>query len=136
MTDREFISAKDLPVSESDSVDVLCVDNGELKLKAGANLGGSNSCDLVVNYLVDDVSGSAEVELKSGDFEIAKEKILNGLLCTIFIYGKMTDSENRTYNSCAITYGVYFNEDDAIFINDLYTGINLRLLSDNTVTIE
>lgn len=37
----EFIAAKDLPVAEGDEVDVLCVENGELKRKEGASLGGS-----------------------------------------------------------------------------------------------
>lgn len=37
----EFIAAKDLPTTEATEVDVLCVDNGELKLKAGASIGGS-----------------------------------------------------------------------------------------------
>lgn len=39
----EFIAAKDLPVTEVEEVDVLCVDpaTGELVKKSGANLGGS-----------------------------------------------------------------------------------------------
>lgn len=39
---REFISAKDLPTTEAEEVDVLCVDpvTGELVKKPGANLGG------------------------------------------------------------------------------------------------
>lgn len=36
----EFISAADLPTTEAEEVDVLCVENGELKRKAGATLGG------------------------------------------------------------------------------------------------
>jgi hypothetical protein len=40
MSNIEFISAKDLPTTESNEVDVLCVENGELKRKAGASLGG------------------------------------------------------------------------------------------------
>lgn len=36
----EFISAKDLPTTEAEEVDVLCVEGGELKRKAGASLGG------------------------------------------------------------------------------------------------
>lgn len=38
---REFIAAKDLPITDAESVNVLCVDNGELKLKEGATFGGS-----------------------------------------------------------------------------------------------
>lgn len=40
MSNIEFISAKDLPTTESNEVDVLCVENGEMKRKAGASLGG------------------------------------------------------------------------------------------------
>lgn len=42
MADREFIAAKDLPVTEAEEVNVLVVDpaTGELAQKAGANLGG------------------------------------------------------------------------------------------------
>lgn len=36
----EFISASNLPTTEAEEVDVLCVENGELKRKAGATLGG------------------------------------------------------------------------------------------------
>ena len=40
MENREFISAANLPATEANKVDVLCVDNGELKRKPAANLGG------------------------------------------------------------------------------------------------
>lgn len=36
----ELISAKDLPITEAEEVDVLCVDNGELKRKQAKGLGG------------------------------------------------------------------------------------------------
>lgn len=35
-----LIPAAELPLTEAEEVDVLCVENGELKRKAGANLGG------------------------------------------------------------------------------------------------
>ena len=37
----ELISAKDLPITEAEEVDVLCVDNGELKRKQAKGLGGA-----------------------------------------------------------------------------------------------
>lgn len=40
MSNIEFIPANELPTTESNEVDVLCVENGELKRKAGASLGG------------------------------------------------------------------------------------------------
>ena len=39
----KFIAAKDLPVAEGDEVDVLCVENGALKRKEGASLGGGEA---------------------------------------------------------------------------------------------
>lgn len=39
----EFISANKLPVAEGDEVSVLCLENGELKQKPGASLGGGGS---------------------------------------------------------------------------------------------
>lgn len=36
----EFISAKDLPTTETEEIDVLCVENGKLKRKAANGLGG------------------------------------------------------------------------------------------------
>lgn len=44
----EFIPAKDLPVAEGDEVDVLCMENGELKRKEGASLGGGGGYDMVI----------------------------------------------------------------------------------------
>lgn len=41
MENIEFIPASNLPTTEAEEVDVLCVENGELKRKAGASLGGS-----------------------------------------------------------------------------------------------
>lgn len=51
MANREFIAAKDLPVTEAEEVNVLVVDpaTGELAQKAGANLGGGGGGLLVVN---------------------------------------------------------------------------------------
>lgn len=37
----EFISAADLPTTDAEEIDVLCVENGELKRKPAANLGGN-----------------------------------------------------------------------------------------------
>lgn len=46
---NNLIPAADLPVTESKEVDVLCVENGELKRKSGANLGGAGSYIIRVN---------------------------------------------------------------------------------------
>lgn len=38
-----LIPAAELPLTEADEIDVLCVEGGELKRKAASNLGGSGS---------------------------------------------------------------------------------------------
>lgn len=40
MENINFIPAKELPVAEGDEVSVLCLENGEMKQKPGASLGG------------------------------------------------------------------------------------------------
>lgn len=44
----ELIAAKDLPTTDAKEVDVLCVEDGELKRKAGASIGGAISGGYVI----------------------------------------------------------------------------------------
>lgn len=78
----EFIPAKDLPVAEGDEVDVLCVENGELKRKEGASLGGE-TLDIVIQAMygiVHGVSGYSVYDpvLASGDYNAICEKVKAG----------------------------------------------------------
>ena len=59
-----LIPAADLPVTEAKEVDVLCVENGELKRKAGANLGGGGGYTIHVSpdeLMMED--GSTEINI-------------------------------------------------------------------------
>ena len=80
MENREFISAANLPTTETSEVDVLCVEKGELKRKSAASLGGGGY-DLKVRlwfeYSEDD-GLTAHGELLEGSYEAAKQKIDNG----------------------------------------------------------
>lgn len=58
----ELIPASELPVAEGNEVDVLCVENGELKRKEGASLDGGVKS---VNGITPDESG--DVEVSSGN---------------------------------------------------------------------
>ena len=49
----EFIAAKDLPISEAEEVSVLCLENGELKQKQGASLGGGG---YILRPAIDEIS--------------------------------------------------------------------------------
>lgn len=72
----EFIPANELPVAESEEVSVLCLENGEMKQKPGASLGGEKA-DLVLrvnnhssNFGLDHVSiVSGSVEALYNAFE-------------------------------------------------------------------
>lgn len=83
MNNVEFISVKDLPVSEAEEVDVLCVENGELKRKAGANIGGGNY-DAKVKLWWEMVDGEMmpKGELLEGSYDALVEKINNDILTT------------------------------------------------------
>lgn len=56
----ELISAKDLPITEADEVDVLCVDGGELKRKQAKGLGGAGGYVIKVP-LTDVVAGDSGI---------------------------------------------------------------------------
>ena len=55
----ELIAAKDLPTTDAKEVDVLCVENGELKRKAGASIGGGGG-GYVINVPVEAFITGAE----------------------------------------------------------------------------
>lgn len=74
MENREFISAADLPNTEAEEVDVLCVENGEMKRKIGINLGGDEKADLVLALAMPIGAGTAteentSVTIESGSLE-------------------------------------------------------------------
>lgn len=92
MTNREFIAAKDLPVTEAKEVNVLVVNpaTGELAQKAGANLGGGGEqADLVItldspaNFVLNGVSPAFDnynvvVGIESGSLEAVVEAMRVG----------------------------------------------------------
>lgn len=62
----ELISAKDLPATEAEEVDVLCVDNGELKRKQAKGLGGAGSYIIKVTadeFAIEDTAGTITIAL-------------------------------------------------------------------------
>ena len=84
MADREFIAAKDLPVTEAEEVNVLVVDpaTGELAQKAGANLGGEKA-DLVISLIAPIAFGGAtseniSVAIKSGSLDAVVDAMRDG----------------------------------------------------------
>jgi hypothetical protein len=87
MADREFIAAKDLPVTEAEEVEVLVVDaeTGELAKKPGANLGGGGEqTDLVISLTAPDGNhtpmtiDTTSVVIESGSLDAIVEALKAG----------------------------------------------------------
>ena len=120
MANREFIAAKDLPVTEAEEVNVLVVDpaTGEMAQKPGANLGGSGgeTPDLVM-ALTGYLSGSSafndgvaelsiiagtpsaiKAKLEAGESPVVKMKHVRGA------YGDYSHSRYE-YDVYVVTYG-------------------------------
>lgn len=84
--EREFIAAKDLPVTEAEEVDVLVVnpETGELCKKSGANLGGGEQADLVISLTAPATHGSTPtsdntaVTIESGSLDAVAEAMRAG----------------------------------------------------------
>lgn len=78
MANTEFIAAKDLPTTEAEEVDVLCVEGGELKRKPGASLGGGGGF-LTVDIVLNDTNwGSPSSVSFSKTYDEIKEAIEKG----------------------------------------------------------
>ena len=79
----ELIPASELPVAEGTEVDVLCVENGELKRKEGASLGGGEKADLVIalscpNNLTTPSAENTTVTIESGSLDAVAEALREG----------------------------------------------------------
>jgi N-methylhydantoinase B/oxoprolinase/acetone carboxylase alpha subunit len=80
MVNKEFIAAKDLPVNDAAEVNVLCVENGELKQKPASNLGGSGG-GYVIHIPLEDIKTQTDslvaIELTQSRDDFA-ELLYNG----------------------------------------------------------
>lgn len=79
----EFIPANELPEAEGEEVSVLCVENGEMKQKPGASLGGGEKADLVIALSMrldydSPVSDTTSVSIESGSLEAVVEALRAG----------------------------------------------------------
>lgn len=129
--EREFIAAKDLPVTEAEEVNVLVVDpaTGELAQKAGANLGGGEQVDLVLS-LTAPASGVAtpnsentSVTIESGSLDAIAETMRAGrppiVKCKRFYIGNGFDTsfpivEGGVYDCDVVYYNGYIHIQFAI----------------------
>lgn len=121
MANREFIAAKDLPVTEAEEVNVLVVDpsTGELSQKAGANLGGGEQADLVISLtapagVTTPTSENTSVAIESGSLDAIAEAMRAGrppvVKCKRFWIGNGFDTsypvvEGGVYDCDVLYYG-------------------------------
>lgn len=87
MENINFIPAHELPETEAAEVEVLCLDNGQLKRKPAANLGGGNyDVKIRITYEPDEDGVLNPVgELLEGSFEAAKQKMDNDRPATALV---------------------------------------------------
>lgn len=107
MENREFISAKDLPIAEGDDVSVLCVENGEMKQKPAKGLGVKS---IVLKTRSIDYNGEKDNEcsvepLPVGTFASIKSAILGGEFVQVFNihtnhFISSEHNEEETYVNC------------------------------------
>lgn len=138
---REFIAAKDLPVTEAEEVNVLVVDpsTGELAQKAGANLGGgSTKADLVIRINTHAEFATMEyVEIVSGSVEAVYTAFESGAFPVVEVESLVTlemDSYWRGANKFPATVVFY---GDKMYVSFVGVGASLnsyvcRLVYDST----
>ena len=78
MKNIEFIPASSLPTTEAEEVDVLCVENGELKRKAGATLGSGGGGSMEVDIVLSDSNFYSGTATFSKTYDEIKSAIDNG----------------------------------------------------------
>jgi len=135
MANIEFIPAKDLPTTEGSEVDVLCVENGELKRKA-ISLGGDPEYDLILRVVGgwDEESGNQtviEYEVIQGSYDAVKQKIDNAIEPNVLILEERRDGdyiEKSVYETWAYWYSITSEGYEALNFDTWYD-----LLPDNTV---
>lgn len=140
----EFIAAKDLPVTEAEEVDVLCVENGEMKRKPAKGLGG-NSYDLKVRIWFE-LDESEEVipkgEVLEGSFETVKQKFDSELPALALVIEDATNAgewDGNIYKYIGETEmtALYVpnNLDDAYIFTGWGRDTDFAITPDNTIIV-
>ena len=135
MENIEFIPASNLPITEGSEVDVLCVENGELKRKA-ISLGGDPEYDLILRVVGgwDEESGNnivTEYEVIQGSYDAVKQKIDNAIEPNVLILEERRDgdyTDKSVYESWVRWYSIASEGIEAIYFDSWFD-----LLPDNTV---
>lgn len=87
----EFISAADLPTTEAEEVDVLCVENGELKRKAGATLGGGGGGSYKVVLTPENFGESDGIAMCTDNYDELAKALESDLDVSIIMSAELTE---------------------------------------------
>lgn len=101
MSNIEFIPANELPTTESNEVDVLCVENGELKRKAGASIGGGKL--FVLRF--------EDAYFSDGDF--------------IFVDSKLFEEAQKQMNGESVFDALFVRYEDPYVVSERATEVRL-----------
>lgn len=119
----EFVPASELPMAETDDIEVLCIENGELKLKDGSGLGGSGEFDAVLRSTSYPCNHSTDVwTVEKLDFEGIKSKILAGEMATAKIIHDYNYGDNYIEVCTATAFQYEPDYDTITIIYPSYTG--------------
>ena len=131
-----FIPANELPVAEGDEVSVLCLENGELKLKPVTN---RTNYDIVVRIVTsydeenDEVTATANIV--SGSFDAVVQKLDAGVIpeCLVIESGMLRN--NREFKSVCETNVCWYKYpvDEMPCIGFYGDGLYYYLYEDGTV---
>ena len=118
-----FISANALPNTEADEVNVLCVENGEMKLKRGDKLGGKEY-DMRIRYNFTDNTYA----LIDGTYQQVVSKINNDAYPTIY-----TIMEYSTYKYVELATAKYYPASNMLIISA--SGLLFAVHPDNSIEL-
>lgn len=134
-----FIPANELPVAEGDEVSVLCLENGELKLKPVTN---RTNYDIVIritlSYNEDDNVATASANIVSGSFDAVVQKLDAGVIpeCLVIESGMLRN--NREIKSVCETNVCWYKHpgDEMPCIGFYGDDLYYYLYEDGTVEID
>lgn len=137
-----FIPANELPVAEGDEVSVLCIENGELKLKPVAKADDNSKYDmvlrLVLNFNSDEEYTYLEnYEIVSGSFDAVVQKLDAGIIpvCLVIESGVIWD--NREYKGVGEYNPCWFKSpDEMAFIYVYGADYGYIVYEDGTVEMD
>ena len=129
MENINFIPATKLPVAEGEQVDVLCLENGEMKRKPADGLGGGGSAAVIICY--DDETGESIATPNA--FATIMVGFTNAIGIPLIAYKRYSGEEYSAYTIFSIWTG---GNDDGLgrYVQVGVDGRVFRIFEDGTVT--